>query len=79
LATVCRARTKVFVTSRKLMKRSIGPAMVVIAFGAVASTGFATLAEAQTASGSWPHYAVTNLGTLGGSKSNGYGGITNRG
>jgi hypothetical protein len=30
------------------MKRSIGPAMVVVAFGAVASAGFATPAEAQT-------------------------------
>jgi probable HAF family extracellular repeat protein len=62
------------------MKRSIGPAMLVIAL-----TGFATLAEAQTASKPpphhphYPHYAVINLGTLGGSQSNGYGGVTNRG
>ncbi len=61
------------------MKRNIGPAMVVIAFGAVALTGFATPAGAQTVSASWPHYAVTNLGTLGGSNSNGYSGVTNRG
>jgi hypothetical protein len=53
------------------MKRSIGPAMLVIALGAGALTGFATLAEAQTASANPPHYAnaphytVTNLGTLG--------------
>jgi hypothetical protein len=43
------------------MKPSIGPGMLVIAL-----TGFATLAEAQTVSASWPHYTVTNLGTLGG-------------
>ena len=55
------------------MKRSIGTAMLVIALA-----GFATLAEAQTASGPPPHYAVINLGTLGGSQSNGYGGVTNR-
>jgi uncharacterized membrane protein len=56
-----------------------GPAMLVIAFVATASTGFATLAKAQTVSASWTHYAVTNLGTLGGSQSNGYGGVTNNG
>ena len=61
------------------MKRSIGLAMVVIAFGAVASAGFAAPAEAQTVSGSWPHYTVINLGTLGGSQSNGYGGVTDSG
>ena len=55
------------------MKRSIGTAMLVIAL-----TGFATLAEAQTASAP-PHYTVINLGTLGGSQSNGYGGVTNDG
>ena len=55
----------------KIMKRSIGPAMVVIAL-----TGFATLAEAQRAP---PHYTVINLGTLGGSAANGYGGVTNSG
>ena len=53
------------------MKRSIGPTMVVIAL-----TGFATLAEAQRAP---PHYTVINLGTLGGSAANGYGGVTNNG
>src|SRR5262249_1157449 len=52
----------------------IGTAMLVIAL-----TGFATLAEAQTTSWPRPHYAVINLGTLGGSQSNGYGGVTNRG
>ncbi len=36
-------------------------------------------AEAQTVSASWPHYTVTNLGTLGGNGSNGYGGVTNNG
>jgi probable HAF family extracellular repeat protein len=56
------------------MKRNIGTAMLVIAL-----TGFATLAEAQTVSWPPPHYAVTNLGTLGGSQSNGYGGVTNDG
>jgi probable HAF family extracellular repeat protein len=55
------------------MKHSIGTALLVIAL-----TGFATLAEAQTVSWPPPHYAVTNLGTLGGSESNGYGGVTNR-
>ena len=55
------------------MKRSIGPAMLVIAL-----IGFATLAEAQTVSGP-PHYTVTYLGTLGGLSSNGYGGVTNNG
>jgi probable HAF family extracellular repeat protein len=53
--------------------------MVVIAFGAVALAGFATPAEAQTASAPLPHYTVIRLGTLGGSSSNGYGGVTNRG
>ena len=53
------------------MKRSIRPAMVVIAL-----TGFATLAEAQ---GAAFHYTVINLGTLGGSAANGYGGVTNSG
>ncbi len=61
------------------MKRSIGPAMLVIALGAGALTGFATLAGAQTASTSWPHYTVTNLGTLGGSVGDGYGGVSNNG
>jgi probable HAF family extracellular repeat protein len=61
------------------MKRNIGPAMLVSAFGAVALTGFATPAEAQTASASWPHYSVIRLGTLGGSSSNGYGGVSNNG
>jgi probable HAF family extracellular repeat protein len=57
------------------MKRSIGPAMLVIAL-----TGFATLAEAQTVSGPPPHYMVINLGSLENSGfSNGYGGVTNRG
>lgn len=56
------------------MKRSIGPAMLVIAL-----TGFATLAGAQTVHWPPPHYAVINLGTLGGSGSNGYGGVTNNG
>jgi probable HAF family extracellular repeat protein len=50
-----------------------------IAFGAVALTGLATPAEAQTVSASWPHYTVVNLGTLGGPASNGYGGVTNNG
>jgi probable HAF family extracellular repeat protein len=45
----------------------------------IALTGFATPAGAQTVSGSWPHYAVINLGTLGGSNSNGYGSVTDRG
>jgi probable HAF family extracellular repeat protein len=45
----------------------------------LADVSFATLAEAQTVSASWPHYAVINLGTLGGSQSNGYGGPTNNG
>ena len=52
------------------MKRGIGPAMLVIAL-----TGFATLAEAKTP----PHYTVINLGTLGGSVADGYGGPTNNG
>jgi probable HAF family extracellular repeat protein len=56
------------------MKRSIGSAIGLIAF-----SGFATLAEAQTASTSWPHYTVISLGTLGGIQSNGYGGPTNNG
>ena len=56
------------------MKRSIGPGMLVIAL-----TGFATQAEAQTVSWPPPHYTVINLGTLGGSQSNGYGGVTNNG
>ena len=56
------------------MKRSIGPAMLVIAL-----TGFATVAEAQTVSGPPPHYTVINLGTLGGSVADGYGGVTNNG
>ena len=43
------------------MKRSIGPAMLVIAL-----IGFATLAEAQTVSGP-PHYTVTYLGVPRGS------------
>ena len=55
------------------MKRSIGPALLVIALA-----GFATLAEAQTVSAP-PHYTVINLGTLGGSASNGYGGVTDKG
>jgi probable HAF family extracellular repeat protein len=55
------------------MKRIIGTATLVIAL-----TGFATL-EAQTVSWPPPHYTVTNLGTLGGSQSNGYGGVTNNG
>jgi probable HAF family extracellular repeat protein len=71
------------------MKRSIGPAMLVNAFVAIALTGFATLAAAQTASAPPPHYAnaphytVINLGTLGNSQ--GYGsysfgsGVTNNG
>lgn len=45
----------------------------------IALTGFAALAEAQTASAPLPHYTVTNLGTLGGTESNGYGGVTNGG
>ena len=55
------------------MKRSIRPAMVVIAL-----TGFATRAEAQTERAP-PHYTVINLGTLGGSSANGYGGVTDNG
>jgi probable HAF family extracellular repeat protein len=58
----------------KLMKPSIGPIMLVITL-----TGFATRVEAQTVSWPPPHYAVINLGTLGGSGSNGYGGVTNNG
>jgi probable HAF family extracellular repeat protein len=61
------------------MRRSIGPAMPVIAFIAIALAGFTTLAEAETASASWPHYTVINLGTLGGSLGDGYGGVTNNG
>jgi probable HAF family extracellular repeat protein len=61
------------------MKRSIGTAMLVTALVAGGSTGFATLAGAQTASASRPHYTVINLGTLGGLQSNGYGGPTNNG
>ena len=61
------------------MKRSIGPARLVIAFVAVALGGFATLAEAQAVSAPRPHYTVINLGTLGGSQSNGYGGVTDNG
>ena len=61
------------------MKRSIGSAMLVIAFVAIALAGFATLAGAQTASALWPHYTVTNLGTLGGSIGDGYGGVSNNG
>ena len=56
------------------MKRSLGTAMLVIALAS-----FATLAQAQTASGPPPHYAVIRLPTLGGSQSNGYGGVTNNG
>jgi probable HAF family extracellular repeat protein len=61
------------------MRRSIGPAMPVIAFIAIALAGFTTLAKAETASASWPHYTVINLGTLGGSLGDGYGGVTNNG
>jgi len=61
------------------MKRSIGPAMLAVALGVGAPTGFATLAKAQTRSASWPHYTVINLGTLGGLQGNGYGGPTNNG
>ena len=61
------------------MRRSTGPAMPVIAFIAIALAGFTTLAEAETASASWPHYTVINLGTLGGSLGDGYGGVTNNG
>jgi probable HAF family extracellular repeat protein len=53
--------------------------MLVIAIGAVASAGFATLVEAQTVSASWPHYTVTVLDTLGGIYSSGYGGVTDNG
>jgi probable HAF family extracellular repeat protein len=56
------------------MKRSIGLAMLVIALA-----GFATLAGAQTASASEPRYTVINLGTLGGSVGDGYGGPTDNG
>jgi probable HAF family extracellular repeat protein len=56
------------------MKRSIGTGILVIAL-----TGFAMLAEAQTMSAPLPHYSVINLGTLGGSQANGYGGVTNNG
>jgi probable HAF family extracellular repeat protein len=56
------------------MKRSIGPARLVIAFGAIGLAGFATLAEAQTL----PHYTVISLSTLGGSTSYGSG-VTNTG
>jgi probable HAF family extracellular repeat protein len=56
------------------MKRSIGTAMLVIAL-----TGFATLAEAQKVSAPLPHYTVINLGTLGGSVADGYGGVTKNG
>jgi probable HAF family extracellular repeat protein len=52
------------------MKRSFGPEMFLIAL-----TGLATLAEAQTP----PHYTIINLGTLGGSVADGYGGPTNNG
>jgi probable HAF family extracellular repeat protein len=58
-------------TRRKFMKRSIGSAMVLIALA-----GFATLAEAQSFSAP-PHYTVINLGTLGGSVGDGYGGPSN--
>jgi probable HAF family extracellular repeat protein len=61
------------------MKRSIGPARFVIAFVAIGLAGFATRAGAQTVSANAPHYTVTNLGTLGGSGSNGFGGPTNNG
>lgn len=56
------------------MTRSIGTVLLVIAL-----TGFATLAEAQKVSAPLPHYTVVNLGTLGGSQSNGYAGVTNNG
>jgi probable HAF family extracellular repeat protein len=56
------------------MKRNIGPALVVIAL-----MGLPTLAEAQKVSAPLPHYTVMNLGTLGGSQSNGYAGVTNNG
>jgi hypothetical protein len=62
------------------MKRSIGSATLVIAL-----TSFATLAEAQTMSVNPPHYSnapyssVINLGTLGGSVADRYGGPTNNG
>jgi probable HAF family extracellular repeat protein len=55
------------------MKLSIGPVMLVIAL-----PGFATLTQAQTVIAP-PHYTVINLGSLGGSASNGYGGVTNSG
>ena len=71
--------TKMSVARRKLMERSVGSAVLAIAFGPIALAGFATLAKAQTASASWPHYTVTNIGTLGGSESNGYGGVSNNG
>jgi probable HAF family extracellular repeat protein len=54
------------------MQHWIGPAVLVIALA-----GFATLAEAQTRAP--PHYTVIRLPTLGGSQSNGYGGVTNNG
>jgi probable HAF family extracellular repeat protein len=60
------------------MKRSIEPARLVVAFVAVALTGSATLARAQTLSAP-PHYTVVNLGTLGGSEADGYGGVSNNG
>ena len=61
------------------MKRIIGPAMLVIAFLAIALTGFATPAGAQTASAPLPHYTVINLGTLTGGSTSYGSGVTNNG
>jgi probable HAF family extracellular repeat protein len=57
------------------MKRSIGPARLVIAFVAVGLAGFATLAEAQTL----PHYTVINLGILNEGSTSNASGVTNNG
>jgi len=55
------------------------PTMLVIAFLAAVLIGLATLVEAQTESAATTHYTVINLGTLGGTESNGYGGVNDKG
>src|SRR5437867_964810 len=55
------------------------PTTLVIAFLAAVVIGLATLGVAQKESAATPHYTVTNLGTLGGTESNGYGGVNDKG
>ena len=58
----------------KLMKRSIGHGNACDRFGRLRNAGGGSDGERPP-----PHYTVINLGTLGGSQSNGYGGVTNNG